>query len=382
MSMRAPCTKCVMDTSDPEISFDDYGVCNYCRGFEKKFGLVEQGGPFYSFDKLEKKSDDIKYKQKNKDYDIIVGLSGGVDSSYTALLAKQLGLRAAYVHFDSGWNSAVATENIKRSLDYLGGDLFTYVCNWQSMRDAQKAFFLNGEINCDIPQDHAFLAALIHFSKKLEVPYIFSGHNLATEYVMPMSWGYSSHDNLYLKRVVQKHANNDLMDFPFYNPYKYLINQRLGLGLDFVRPLNHIPYDKEELENEMKSKFSWQGYAVKHGESKFTYLFQSYYLVEKFGIDKRKAHLSSAILSGLKSRDQALDVLKSPPYDVQKIEFQLQYFCQKLGVEMHELLDLVKTKQNDMQNKRSLLLSFARAVTHRGVNYAVESLFTGKIKYE
>lgn len=376
------CSECVMDESDPSLILDNKNVCNYCNDFFNKFGRVENGGPFFDVKNLQKEADYIKENQKDKDFDVIVGLSGGADSSYTALITKKLGLRAAYVHFDSGWNTAVSSNNIKQTLDFLNGELFTHVTHWETMKSVQKSFFINGEINCDIPQDHAFLAILIKFSKEMQIPYIVSGHNFATEFVMPMSWGYTSHDSSYIKRINSYFEASDLSLFPQYNPYKYLLAQKLNLGLNFIRPLNFYSYDKDKIQNEMKDLIGWQSYKNKHGESKFTSFFQNYYLFEKFGIDKRKAHYSSSVLSGLMTRDDALSLLSSKPYKDNEIEFQIDFFAEKLGFTSHEFIKIMNENKNTNTFMRSLIISGLRKGMHRGSSHMFKELFSGNLRKE
>lgn len=370
----------MMDSTDPTIVFDEAGICNYCNSHNKLFGTITNGGPFYSYSDLEELSDVIKARQRAKKFDVLVGLSGGVDSSYTALITERLGLRAAYVHFDSGWNSAMAAANIRKTLEHLSGTLYTHVCDWDTIKTAQRAFFKNGERNCDIPQDHAFLAALLNYAKVLGVPYVFSGHNLATEFVMPMSWGYTSHDFKYMTKITRKYEKKALDKLPKYNPYSYLLAQRTKFGLTFVHPLNYVTYDKKQIEKEMQAQFGWQGYLIKHGESKFTDFFQNYYLYEKFGIDKRKAHLASSILSGIYSRKTAIDILSQKPYDAHKIKFQTKFFCEKLGLSVDEFNQIMISTVNQNQSKRSLFLAALRKIKHRGVNYAFKETINGRLK--
>lgn len=376
------CKNCVMDDSDPTIQIDHSGYCNYCNDFKSKFGIVNDGGPFYDFSLLEKNVEAIKRRQFKKEFDVIVGLSGGVDSSYTALMTHKLGLRALYVHFDSGWNTAVSAINIKRTLDYLSGGLKTHVMDWSTMKSLQRSFFLNGEINCDIPQDHAFLAILISYSKQYDIPYVVSGHNLATEYVMPVSWGYTSHDYQYIRKIQRKFEGSSLETFPSYNPYRYLLAQKFQFGIKFVRPLNYISYNKDKIQQEMHNTIGWLPYEKKHGESKFTSFFQDYYLFEKFGIDKRKAHFSSAILSGLMERDEAIRKLKEKPYDPDKIEFQLSFFAEKLDFTPHDFKKLIKRSINKNANQRSFTLSLLRTSMHRGLIYAMRQAFNGTVRLE
>ena len=371
-----------MDNSDPTIHYDSYGNCNYCREFRSKFGVVKDGGPFYDFSYLEKNVEAIKRRQFKQEFDVIVGLSGGVDSSYTALMTNKLGLRALYVHYDSGWNTAVSAINIKRTLDYLSGGLKTHVMDWNTMKSVQRSFFLNGEINCDIPQDHAFLAILIAYSKKYKIPYVVSGHNLATEYVMPISWGYTSHDYRYIQKIQRKFNGLDLKNFPNYNPYRYLISQKFQLGIQFIRPLNYISYNKDQIQQEMHNTIGWLPYEKKHGESKFTSFFQDYYLFEKFGIDKRRAHFSSAILSGLMEREEAVTKLKNRPFDPDKIEFQLSFFAEKLDFNPLEFKKIIKHTDNKNTNQRSFILSFLRTSMHRGMNYAIQQVLDGTLRSE
>lgn len=326
-----------MDTSDPDIGFDENGVCTHCQGFDRVARPVlersQTGARRPEFDALIAR---IKDLGRGHDYDCILGLSGGVDSSYLALVAKDAGLRVLAVHCDAGWNSELAINNIERIVKTLGFDLYTLVLDWEEMRDLQLSFFKASLANCDIPQDHAFLATLYGIAAKKGIRSILSGSNYATEAILPASWGYDASDLRHLKAVHKRFGRVRLRHYPtmpfwkryFLYPFVYRIkNHHL---------LNYIPYHKDTAKAALSERLGWRDYGGKHFESVFTKFFQSYYLVEKFGFDKRRAHLSSLVVTGQMTRDQALAALQQPPYDEASIAPDKEFVAKKLEISPQE----------------------------------------------
>jgi len=335
------CTRCVMDTTDAEIVFDSNGVCNHCANFEKNIKpnwFPNKDGE----NRLKEIIAQIKRDGKDNEYDSIIGLSGGVDSSYLAYKTVELGLRPLAVHVDAGWNTELAVNNIENLVKKLNIDLYTFVVNWEEMQDLQVAYFRASVANLDVPQDHAFFAALYNYAIKNKIKYVLSGSNYATESILPKSWGYSAMDLRNLMSIHQRFGKKKLRTYPKVNFFQYHLYYPYIKKMCVVRPLNYMPYDREGAIKILQEKFNWSNYGDKHHESRFTKLFQSYYLPKKFGYDKRKAHLSSLIVSGLISRDEALNELEKPLYDKEELRRDRLFVIKKLGLTEQEFDELIK----------------------------------------
>lgn len=345
------CSRCVMDTSDPEIVFDDEGVCNHCHSYDTQASsIVIKAESGESQPELDKLIAEIKYSGKNRDYDCVIGLSGGVDSSYVALKVKEAGLRPLAVHFDSGWNSELAVNNIENIVKKLDIDLFTFVCDWDEMRDLQLAFFKSGVANCDTPTDHAFLAVLYRVAAKFNIRYIVTGTNYATEFILPSAWGYSPADLTHLKAIHKQFGRRQLVNYPTLGFFKRYFYYPIFKGIKTVRILNLMPYNKMKVKSEIMEALGWRDYGGKHYESIFTRFFQAYYLPEKFGFDKRKAHLSSLIVSGQISREDALIELSSPTYPSEKLAEDKEFVAKKLGISVEEFDVLLTMPQKSYKD--------------------------------
>lgn len=340
------CTRCVMDTSDPEITFDAEGVCNHCRKFEevtsKRWFPNETGERM-----LQAQLAEIKKAGAGKEYDSIIGLSGGVDSSYLALRAKSWGLRPLVVHVDAGWNSELAVSNIEGIVKSCGYDLHTIVIDWEEMRDLQLAFLKSGLSNQDTPQDHAFFAALYHYAVQHGVKYVLSGGNIATESIFPESWHSSAMDAILLKAVHKRFGTAPLRTFPLISFWDYYFWYPVVRGMRVCRPLNYMPYNKKMAMEALIAETGWKPYGRKHGESRFTKFFQNYYLPTKFGYDKRRPHLSSLIVAGQMTRDEALAALAEPLYDSDELEADLNFVCKKLGLSVEQFNEILHAKNHD-----------------------------------
>ncbi len=329
------CTKCVMDTSDEQIEFDADGVCNHCLKFEhvaKTSWFPGEEGKRKWQDIVER----IKISGKGKDYDCILGLSGGVDSSYLAIKLKEWGLRPLVVHVDAGWNSELAVANIEAIVKYCGYDLHTHVVDWEEMRDLHLSYLRAGISNQDVPQDHIFFSSLYHFAIKNGIECILSGGNLATEGVFPDSWHGTAMDAINLKAIHKKYGTSKIKNYKTISFFQYYIWYPLFRKMRTVRPLNYMPYDKELALEELKRTVGYKPYARKHGESQFTKLFQNYYLPVKFGYDKRRPHYASLIVSGQMTREVALEKLIEPLYEADQLELDISYFCKKLRISRAE----------------------------------------------
>jgi len=334
------CSRCVMDTTYPEITFDEHGVCNHCHQFDevttKRWFPNDEGKK-----KLDTIFNQIKQEGRNKEYDCIIGLSGGVDSSYLALVLKDYGLRPLVVHVDAGWNSELAVHNIEQIVKYCGYDLHTHVMDWQEIKDLQLAYFKSGVANQDAVQDHAFFASLYHYAVQNNIKYVISGGNIATESVAPKSWGHSAMDAINLKAIHKRFGKRKLVSFKTINFFSYYFYYPFIKGMKVIRPLNFMPYHKGEALEVLKDKVGYKEYGRKHGESRFTKFFQDYYLPTKFNIDKRKPHLSSLILSGEISRKEALNELKKPLYDDVELKEDKSYIAKKLGISLDDLEKMI-----------------------------------------
>ncbi len=325
------CTRCVMDTSAPHITFDDQGVCNHCHTFEnvtrKDWFPNDEGARRWAAI-----AEEIRRVGKGKDYDCILGLSGGIDSSYLAIKVKEWGLRPLVVHVDAGWNSELAVANIEKIVKHCGFDLHTHVVDWEEMRDLHLAYLRAGISNQDVPQDHVFFSSLYHFATKNGIRYILSGGNLATEGVFPSGWHGAAMDAINLKAIHRKYGERPLKTYSTIGFFSYYFWYPFVKKMRTVRPLNYMPYDKDKAIEELERTIGWRSYGRKHGESLFTKLFQNHYLPVKFGYDKRKPHLSSLIVSGQMTREEALAKLAEPLYDPQELEIDITYFCKKLRI--------------------------------------------------
>lgn len=334
------CTRCVMDTTDPEIEFDEQGVCSHCRNFESN---VRPTWPSNGGDsvKLEAMIQTVKAYGKGKRYDCIIGLSGGIDSSYIAVKAAEWGLRPLVVHVDAGWNSELAVMNIEQICRRLGFDLVTHVVDWEEMRDMQLAFLRSNLANQDVPQDHAFFAALYGYAEKAGIKYVINGSNFATESILPAPWGYDAMDATHVKSIHARFGSRSRGDFPVVSFFDLYVKYPFLLKMEVLRPLNLLPYNKEEAIRILEKDYGWRYYGGKHYESRWTRFFQAYYLPYKFGYDKRKAHLSSLVVSGQMSRGDALKALKAPLYDPKLLVEDKIFIAKKLGLSLTEFEALV-----------------------------------------
>jgi len=325
------CKRCVMDTSDPNIRFDENGFCNHCsRYFERlpNRPTVQQGEAEVA--RLVAK---IKADGKGKEYDCILGLSGGCDSSYLAFKVVELGLRPLTLHFDSGWNSELSVQNIEKIINHLKLDLFTIVCDWEEMKDLQRSFFLASLVNCDIPQDHAFIATLNKVAVTHGVHSWISGHDYwGSESIMASAWrGYDSRDWKHIQGVHQAMGGKKLVNYPHYNWFELFIYYPLLKGVKPVNLFDHLRYNKIEAKEFLKKTIQWKDYEGKHNESVFTRFFQGHYLPAKFGYDKRRCHLASLVVSGQITRDEALQELSHDFYTPNQLQDDKQFVLKKLG---------------------------------------------------
>jgi N-acetyl sugar amidotransferase len=359
------CINCVMDTTDPLISFDSRGVCNHCKYYEDYANNGMISGQ--AAEKMTREMvAEIKMSGVGKEYDCIMGLSGGVDSSYLAYYATQiLKLRVLAVHVDTGWNSELAVNNIENIVKKLSLDLHTLVIDWNEMRDLQRAFFKSSVPNCDIPQDHAFIAALFSEAKKFNLRHILNGGNMSTESILPAAWGYDAADLIHVKDIHNRFGELKLKTYPTISFYEKKIKYPYFHKLKVHRPLEYIPYNKEKVKSFLMDELDWRDYGGKHYESKFTQFFQAYYLPEKYGFNKKLAHLSSLIVSRQLTKNEALEELREPLYDSIQFEEDRDFFIKKLGFSREEWDSIMVAEpmsENDYKNEKSLTELFNAGV--------------------
>lgn len=351
------CTSCVMDTSDPGIHFDGHGVCDYCRNFKSEIEPnwdVNEGGQA----QLAALAEKIKAEGKGKDFDCIIGLSGGLDSSYAAYVAKEkMGLRPLLFHVDAGWNTDQAVGNIEKLVDGLGLDLYTEVINWAEMKDLQLAFLRSQIADQDLPQDAAFFSALYKFARQHKIKYVLTGGNYSTECCRePEEWGgYPGIDKTLFKDIHGKFGSRPLKTFPLVDIFTYKIIYQRVLGMEIVKPLNLLPYVKKDAEAELAARFGWEPFQHKHHESRFTRFYEDFWMPRKFGYHKRRAHFSSLVMTGQMTREQAIERLKQPEMDEHFLRQEFEFVANKLGLSLEELqaiFDGENKTYRDYKNKR------------------------------
>tara|TARA_B100000575_G_C23143330_1_gene666173 strand:- start:149 stop:1234 length:1086 start_codon:yes stop_codon:yes gene_type:complete len=342
-----------MDTTDPLIIFDDNGRCNHCKDAELLYinnRLLHDEN--YRENELNKLINNIKVdsgKRKSK-YDCIIGLSGGVDSSYTAYKVKELGLNPLAVHFDNTWNSELANNNIEILCDKLEIDLFTHVVDWDEFKDLQLSFLKAGTPDSEVPTDHAIVSLMHNQAHKWRTRYVLSGQNSATESILPKSWSTGQDDVRYMKSILKIFGTKKLLSTPYRIFLRQIFDRFYLIKIPF---LNYIDYDKNRAKQFLQDKIGWRDYGGKHSESLYTKIFQSYILPTKFGFDKRKAHLSSLIVAGQISRDTALLELDKPIYDDMELRMDIEYLIRKFDIDATEfeaIMNGPKMKYQDYPN--------------------------------
>lgn len=365
------CTECVMDTSDSAIVFDASGVCDHCVTYKTKtrpsWHTDERGRA-----ELTRMVEEIRAAGEGQDFDCIIGMSGGIDSSYLTYVAKaELGLRPLVFHVDAGWNSQIAVNNIEKIVDGLGLDLFTEVIDWEEMKDLQLAFFRSGVPHIDTPQDHAFFATMYKFATKHKVKHILTGANLSTECIRnPIEWMYYQSDSRQLRDIHGRFGSRPLASFPVTSILWHKVWLPYFRGIKVLRPLNCVPYIKEDAKKLLIDRFGWQPYPQKHFESRFTKFYESYWLPKRFGYDVRRVQFSSLIVTGQMTRDEALAQLEALPFDPATIGQEIEFVANKLGVSVDELngyMDLPRKTYKDYKNQRQIYDVGARVMRGLGM---------------
>lgn len=348
------CVNCVMDTTDSKITFGSDGVCDHCTTFRRDI-LPRWHPDDKGRQELDKVVARIKKWGEGKDFDCIIGVSGGIDSSYLTYLAKaELGLRPLVFHVDTGWNSKEAVHNIERLVDKLGLDLYTEVIDWAEMRDLQLAFFKSGVPHIDTPQDHAIFATMYRFAEKHDIKCILTGANLSTECIRnPLEWMYYQSDSIQLLDIHHKFGTIPLAKFPTTSILRHKVFLPYFKGIQVLRPLNYVPFTKRKAVDLLVEKIGWQPYPQKHFESRFTRFYEGYWLYKKFGYDTRRVQYSSLILTNQMTRAEALEQLKSPPLDEATVRQEFEYVATKLGISVAELETYFKAPNKTYRDYKS-----------------------------
>ena len=354
------CTKCIMDTSDPGIKFDDDGVCEYCQNFEKAILPVWQYGNGGDRELIEV-AEKIKKQSKGREFDCIIGLSGGLDSSYTAYVAKEImGLRPLLFHVDAGWNTDQAVGNIEKLVDGLGLDLYTEVVNWEEMKDLQLAYLKSQVPDQDKPQDTAFFSSLYKFARKYKIKYVLTGGNYSTECCRePEEWGaYPGIDKMLTMDIHKKFGSRPLKSYPIVDLLVYKVYYQYILGMKVYKPLNHVPFIKSKAEKLLNELYGWEPFQHKHHESRFTRFYEDYWMPRKFGYEKRRAHFSSLIMTSQMTREEALDRISRPEMDDKFMKNEFEFIANKLGITVDKLQEIFGGENKtfrDYRNKYSLI---------------------------
>jgi N-acetyl sugar amidotransferase len=353
------CTKTIMDTTDPRIIFNDNGESDYYTNYVKK--ILPSWN--YGSDKnscLMGYAEKIKKEGKGKDFDCIIGISGGLDSSYTSYIAKEvMGLRPLLYHVDAGWNTEKAVGNIEKLVNGLGLDLYTEVINWEEMKDLQVAF-LKSQIPDQDVQDIAFFSALYKYAKEKKIKYVLTGANYSTECCRePEEWGsYPGIDEKLIRDIHKQFGKRELKTFPIVDVFQYKLYYKYILGIEVFKPLNLIPYIKNDAEKLLFEKYNWESFQHKHHESIFTRFFEDYWLPRKFGYEKRRAHFSSLILTGQMTRNDALERISKPELTEDVLKKEFEYVAQKLDLsldEFHKLFNGKNKTYHDYKNNKTYI---------------------------
>ena len=349
------CTETIMDTSDPNIKFNHIGQSDYYTNFKERIEPNWKVGEA-GFKQLMKISEEIKKETSQEDFDCIIGLSGGLDSSYLAYVAKEvMGLKPLLFHVDAGWNTDKAVGNIEKLCNGLNLELFTEVINWNEMKDLQLAFLKSQIADQDLPQDYAFFSALYKFARKHKIRHVLTGSNYSTECCRePEEWGgFPGIDTTLVNDIYKKYGNNKLKTFPLVDIIQYRILYRYLYGMKVYKPLNFVEYKKSEAEKLLIKKYGWEPFQHKHHESRFTRFYEDFWLPRKFGFDKRRAHFSSLILTGQMTREEALKRVSKPELSEEFLNKEFEYVADKLDLTTEELRNIFKGENKTFHDYRS-----------------------------
>lgn len=328
-----------MDNSDSKIMFDEHGVCDHCNDFKKNIA------PTWKINEESEKNifeitKRIKREGKNNEFDCIIGMSGGADSSYLLHLAvKKFKLRPLVFHVDGGWNSKIAVNNIKVIIEKLNLDLHTEVINWEEMKEFQLGYFRSGLSNIDVPQDHAFVSTLYNFADKHNIRYILNGGNISTEVVRnPLEWVYYGTDMRQINYILNNFVNRKMRTYPFSSVLRHKVWLRFFKNVKVIKPLNFVEYNKTKAMQFLEDEYGWMPYPQKHFESRFTKFYEGYWLPKRFGFDTRRVQFSSLILTDQLSREEALKMLEKPAMTEEEAQVEIEYVSNKLDISKEELI--------------------------------------------
>jgi N-acetyl sugar amidotransferase len=366
------CSNCIMDTSDSTLTFDERGWCDYCRNFHESI-LPNWHPGERGIQEIMPTIEKIKREGAGRAHDCLIGISGGLDSSYVAYVAKEkFGLRPLMFHCDAGWNSDLGVSNIQKIIEGLNLDLVTEVINWEEMKDLQRAFFLSQVPFVDMAQDLALFSAIYNFAAKNDFKYVITGGNNSTECVREcIEWTYFSTDMRHVRDIHRRFGTRSLDTFPTCDILKYKFYYRWVKGVRVIKLLDSVPYIKKQAIQELKEKFGWQPYPQKHYESRFTRFYESYWTPKKFGYDKRRAYMSSEILTGQMTRDEALERISKPELDEETMAQEFEYVATKLGWTVEEFREIFNGKNKsfrDYKHKLFLITLGARIANFLGID--------------
>jgi len=353
------CTRCVMDTTDPDIVFDNNGICNHCTNAIERLKQPPYGlPPPKKKEALNQLIAKIKTVGKDKKYDCLIGLSGGVDSSYVAYLVIKWGLRPLAVHLDNRWNSQEGEKNIENICKILGIELYKNVLDWEEFKDLQLAFLKASTPDSEIPTDNIICETLYRIANKYGIKYILSGVNITSESIMPFMWSVGHNDKKYIKAIHKQFGRKKKLTIPILSIYKMYYYQKVK-GIKWEATLNYVDYDKEKAKEILKQNLKWQDYGRKHGESIYTRIFQEYILPEKFGYDKRRAHFSSLIVANQLTREEALEKIQEPLYTNEaELKNDIDFFCNKLGISQSEFGKIMTTPTKTIKDYPNTIYSW------------------------
>jgi N-acetyl sugar amidotransferase len=359
-----------MESSSVSLEFDEQGRCNYCVDSASTLENLK-----LSSDQVAKSLENLAKEIKSTasgEFDCLIGLSGGVDSSYVAYLAKQMNLKVLAVHFDNGWNSETAVNNIKKIVDRCGFEYVTYVINWPEFKDLQRSFFLAGVLDIEMLTDHAIYAAMFKLAREYKIKHVLSGSNFNTEHGLPKQWSWVKQDIKNIRAIHKQYGKRPLKSFPIMGITKYGLIRAFKLGATFHKPLDMVNYNKTKAMETLKEEFDWNYYGGKHYESTFTKFYQAHVLPHKFGIDKRRAHLSSLIRNGEITREEALAEIDKPLYDPVELSNDLAYVAKKLSFTEDELKKILDESPiphdhypSDISYARNLISLWKRLFPHQ-----------------
>ena len=376
MSSQIVCKNCVMDNSDPKIRFDNYGVCDHCNDFYKNT-LKNWNPNHYGLIQADKICQKIKKSSNKSGYNCLIGLSGGLDSSYLLHLAvKQFNLKPLVFHVDAGWNTNIAVSNIERLTKKLNLDLFTEIIDWEQVKDLQLALFKSGTPYLDLAQDHAFFATMYNYANKYNIKWILNGGNVATEGIRnPKDWLYYGTDMSFLNDIKKRFCKTKLDKYPWSSIYKHKIYLRHIKKIRVFRMLNYMPYIKKDAQNLLSKLYGWEPYHQKHFESIFTKFYEGYWLPTRFGYDTRKVQFSSLIVTGQMSREDALNELKKCSYNEQQIQLDKEYIANKLDITLEELENFHSMPLKDFRDYKNESFIFdtgAKILKFFGSEFAIK----------